>query len=130
MKNSLVQIINIVTVLTMTYFAIPKLLGKPQSVAGFEQFEKAIQLDAAFFRIFTGIAELSLVLMVLIFAFNRSKQLGTIAYAFLLTTMAVALGLEFFARPAPKILLVIIAIVMATFAILNLNIISKTPKSE
>ena len=125
MQNIKYQIINIITILIMTFFAIPKLLGKPQSVAGFKQFENAIHLNADFFRIFTGISELGLAILVLVFAFNKNITIGKLAFSFLLITMITALGLEFFARPEPKIVLVIIAVVLALLAVYRLRTFSK-----
>ena len=109
----------------MTFFAIPKLLGKPQSIAGFKQFENAIHLNADFFRIFTGISELGLAILVLVFAFNKNIIIGKLAFSFLLITMITALGLEFFARPEPKIILVVIAVVLALLAIYRLRTFTK-----
>ncbi|WP_055443091.1 DoxX family protein [Lacinutrix himadriensis] len=121
MKNIKDQIINIIAIGLMTFFAIPKLLGKPQSVAGFNQFEKALYIDADFFRIFTGISEIGLALLILFFAIQKNKTIGKIAYTLLLITMITALSLEFFARPEPKIVLVIIAVILALLAIYKLK---------
>ena len=125
MKNIKDQIINSITILVMTFFAIPKLLGKPQSIAGFKQFENVIHLDADFFRIFTGISELGLALLVLVFAFNKNKTIGKIAFSFLLIIMISALALEFFVRPKPIITLVVIAVILATLAIYRLRTIKQ-----
>ncbi|QXP61250.1 DoxX family protein [Olleya sp. HaHaR_3_96] len=115
------QIINIVIILAMVFFAIPKLLAKPQSIEGFKQFENAIHLNADIFRIFTGVSELALATLILVFAIKRHQVIGKIAFAFLLITMLTALILEFFARPEPKIVLVIIAIVLALLSLYRLN---------
>ena len=118
------QITNIVIAAVMVFFAIPKLLGKPQSIEGFKQFENAIGIDADLFRIFTGISELALAALFIIFAFNKNKTLGKIAFAFLFITMITALFLEFFARPEPKIILVVIAIllgIVSAFRLKRLN---------
>lgn len=123
MKNITNQSINIVIIGIMTFFATPKLLGKPQSVEGFKQFENAIHLNADFFRIFTGISELGLALLFLIFVINKNRALGKIAFSFLLITMITALALEFFARPEPKIILVIIAVILAVISIFRLKTI-------
>lgn len=128
MKNITNQSINIVIIGIMTFFAIPKLLGKPQSIEGFKQFEKAIHLNADFFRIFTGISELSLALLFLIFVINKNITLGKITFSFLLITMITALALEFFARPEPKIILVIIAVILAVVSIFRLKTIKYTSK--
>ncbi|MCK0147191.1 hypothetical protein MWU78_16150 [Arenibacter sp. F26102] len=83
MKNITDQIINIVAIIIMTFFAIPKLLGKPQSIAGFKQFENAIGLDADFFRIFTGVSELGLAAMLVVFAISTNKIIGKVAFSLL-----------------------------------------------
>lgn len=123
MKN---QVINFAVIAVMTIFAIPKLLGKPQSIEGFKQFENAIHLNADFFRIFTGISELGMALLFLVFAINKNTTIGKIAFLFLLITMITALGLEFFARPEPKIVLVIIAILLAVVSVYRLKSLNKT----
>ena len=119
------RIINIISMVVMVYFAIPKLLAKPMSVAGFQQFENAIQINADFFRVFTGIAEISMVLFILYFSITQKIRVGIFAYAFLLITMISALILEFFARPEPKMLLVIIAILLALFSVYQLLYLKK-----
>ncbi len=121
MKNKTNLIINILVILAMTFFAIPKLLGKPQSIEGFKQFEAAIHIDADLFRIFTGVSELAIVALVLLYALSHDKIIGTMAFGFLLVTMISALGLEFFARPEPKILLVIIAVFLSIMAAYQLK---------
>jgi len=123
MKN---QIINIAIIGIMDFFAIPKLLGKPQSIEGFKQFENALHINADFFRIFTGISELGLVLLFVIFAINKNTTLGKIAFSFLLITMITTLVLEFFARPEPKNVLVIIAIILAAVSVYRLKTINHT----
>jgi len=121
MKNIMNQAINIIVVLVMTFFAIPKLLGKPQSIEGFKQFENAIHLDADFFRVFTGVSEVGLALLVLFYAINKNITLGRIAFSFLLVTMLTALSLEFFARPEPKMVLVAIAIMLTLVSVYRLQ---------
>ncbi|WP_445735764.1 DoxX family protein [Mariniflexile sp.] len=125
MKNIKDQIINIIAILIMAFFAMPKLLGKPQSIAGFKQFENAIHIDAGFFRMFTGISELGLALLVSFFAISKNKTIGKIAFSFLLITMITALELEFFARPEPKKPLVIIAVILALLAVYKLKTINQ-----
>ena len=128
MKKFITQVINIVIIGIMTFFAIPKLLGKPQSVEGFKQFENAIHIDADFFRLFTGISELVLAFLFLIFTINKNTTMGKIAFSFLLITMITALGLEFFARSEPKIVLVIIAVILAVVSVYRLKKINQTSK--
>ncbi|SDB52484.1 hypothetical protein SAMN03097699_1906 [Flavobacteriaceae bacterium MAR_2010_188] len=57
MKYVISQWVNILIIGVMTFFAIPNLLGKLQSVEGFKQFENVIHLDADFIRLFTVIPE-------------------------------------------------------------------------
>lgn len=131
MKNIKHQIINVVIIGVMTIFAIPKLVGKSQSVEGFKQFENAINLNADFFRIFTGISELGLALLFLIFAINKNTTIGKLAFFLLLITMITALLLEFFARPQPKNLLVIIAAILVVLSIYRLKTMTKaTPSNQ
>ncbi|WP_452231035.1 MULTISPECIES: DoxX family protein [unclassified Lacinutrix] len=118
------QIINVLITAVMVFFAIPKLLGKPQSIEGFQQFENAFGIPADLFRIFTGIAELGLATLFIIFAINKNKTIGKIAFAFLLITMITALFLEFFARPEPKMILVIIAIILVLISVFRLKKLS------
>jgi hypothetical protein len=125
MKKIISQTINVVSILVMAFFAIPKLLAKPTSVAGFKQFEKAIHINADFFMIFTGISELSMALLILYFLIKQKIKIGIFAYAFLLVTMISALGLEFFARPEPKMLLVIIAVILALFSVYQILYLKK-----
>jgi len=128
MKIIINQGINIVIIGVMTFFAIPKLLGKPQSIEGFKQFENAIHLNADFFRIFTGISELGLAFLFLIFAINKNIIIGKIAFSFLSITMITALALEFFARPEPKIILVIIAVILAVVSVFRLKTMKQASK--
>ncbi|WP_158976058.1 DoxX family protein [Cellulophaga sp. L1A9] len=115
------NILNAITVIIMSFFAIPKLTGMPRSIEGFKQFEIALGIPATFFRIFTGISELALAGL-LIFAFVYEKQkIEKIAFAFLLVTMLTAILLELLARPEPKLILVAIAIFLAIGAIYKLN---------
>ena len=121
MKYIIHQIINGIAILAMAFFAIPKLLGKPQSMAGFKQFENAIGVNAELFMVFTGISELIIATLILAFAVTNNLKIGKLAYGFLLITMITALGMEFFARPEPKIMLVIIAIVLAILSVFKLK---------
>jgi prolipoprotein diacylglyceryltransferase len=127
MKNIQYQILNIAIIGILSIFALPKLLGKPQSIEGFKQFENAINLNADFFRIFTGISELGLALLFVIFAINKNRTIGRIAFSFLSITMITALILEFFARPQPKNLLVFIAVLLVVFSIYRLKTLTPAP---
>ena len=121
MKKIISQIINVIAIAVMGFFAIPKLLGQPESVKGFQQFEDALQINADFFRIFTGIAEISMALLLLYFTISQKVKIGIFTYGFLLITMFTALGLEFFARPKPEMMLVIIAIVLVILSVYQIG---------
>ncbi|PIB37443.1 hypothetical protein BFP72_06695 [Reichenbachiella sp. 5M10] len=123
------HILNTTVLLTLTFFAIPKLLGKPRSVSGFEQFERVLGLDADFFRLFTGISELGMAVLILIFSISGNKVVGKLAFVLLLVTMIAALGLEFFARSEPKIVLVGIAITLAIISIYKLQTVQLIDQS-
>ncbi|MDE3742030.1 hypothetical protein [Maribacter polysaccharolyticus] len=128
MKISIDRSINVISIVAMTYFAIPKLLGMPQSIAGFEQFEKAIHVDADFFRMVTGISELGLAALLLVFAIGKHRIIGKMAFSMLLMVMLTALGMEFFARPKPVPMLVAIALVLSFFSVYRLQSIKSNPK--
>lgn len=112
MKKHANQIINIISILVLIYFAVPKILGLPQSITGFEQFESVLHIDATFFRLFTGFSELIIAALILAYAFTKNRKVGLAAFLFLLATMVSALGIEFFVRPEPVMLLVVIAIIL------------------
>lgn len=121
MKKIINHAINVVSVLVLLFFAIPKILGLPKSVDGFTQFESVLGIDATFFRIFTGISELVLAILILIFALRNNKIIGKFAYLFLLVMMLTALAIEFFVRVQPEILLVVIAVILSLFSIYKLK---------
>jgi len=121
MKKIIHQTINIISVLVLLYFAYPKILGLPQSVAGFTQFESVLGINADLFRLFTGFSELAMGFLILVYIFTNKKIVGKIAYLFLLLTMLTALLIEFIVRPQPVILLVVIAIVLSIFSIYKLK---------
>ncbi|WP_339750962.1 hypothetical protein [Algoriphagus aquimarinus] len=101
----------------MLFFAIPKLLGKEQSRAGFAEFGAVLSVDADAFRIFTGIAELGIVALLILFMFTKNSLHGRLAFGFLLVTMISAIGLEFYARAEVKPVLVVIAVVLSIFSV-------------
>lgn len=121
MMNYKNQLINVATSAILIFFSLPKLLGKPQSIAGFEQFEKVLHIDADIFRVFTGVVELGLAMLLTLAIFNKNSLLGKIAFSFVLITMLTALILEFFARPEPKAILVFIAFVLAFLSLYRLK---------
>jgi len=116
---------NLVAAGLMLFFAIPKLLGAEKSVKGFEQFESLVPLDPNIFRIFTGSVELIIVILLIIYTFKNKISLGKLAYFLLLATMIGGLIMEFFARPQPVMMLVIIAILLSIFSIYKLKMLQK-----
>ena len=129
MKNVSNHIINILSIIVLIYFAIPKIIGLSVSKAGFEQFQSVLQIDADFFRIFTGFSELIIVLLILTYVVSKNDLIGKIAYLFLLITMLSALGIEFLVRPTPVVLLVSIAIILSLTSIYQIKNIYNHAKS-
>ncbi|MCR1024808.1 DoxX family protein [Cellulophaga baltica] len=115
------NILNAITIIIMVFFAFPKLTGIPRSIEGFKQFEIALGIPATFFRIFTGISEVALAILLIIAFVYKKQTLEKIAFAFLLITMLSAIVLELLARPEPKLILVAIAVFLAIGAIYKLN---------
>ena len=105
----------------MIFFAVPKLLGFEESVAGFEQFKSLVPLDPKLFRVFTGCVELLVALVLIIYTINNKENLGRLGYFLLLATMMGGLIMEFFARPEPEMMLVVIAIVLSLLSIYRLK---------
>ena len=107
----------------MAFFSIPKLIGVEESVQGFEQFKSLVPLDPNLFRIFTGIVELSIALLLIVYVVKNTINLGKLAYFLLLSTMMGALTMEFFARPEPEMMLVVIALVLAALSVFRLKML-------
>ncbi|WP_179319244.1 DoxX family protein [Winogradskyella helgolandensis] len=121
---------NIVAAALMVFFAIPKLLGAEKSVQGFEQFKSLVPLDPNVFRVFTGIVELFIAILILLFIIKKNINLGKIAYFLLLATMIGGLIMEFFARPKPAMMLVIIALLLSILSIFKLKTLSTKQQSN
>ena len=117
--------LNLIAAGLMLFFSIPKLIGAEESRAGFEQFKSLVPLDPDVFRIITGAIELLIAIILIIFTINSKKSLGKIAYFLLLSTMIGGLIMEFFARPKPEMMLVVIAIVLILISILSLKALVK-----
>ena len=116
---------DLLAALLMLFFAIPKLIGAEKSVKGFEQFQSLIPIDPNIFRIFTGSVELIIALLLIFFTINNNKNIGKVAYFLLLSTMIGGLIMEFFARPEPAMMLVIIAILLSILSFFKLKSILK-----
>ncbi|SFA81699.1 hypothetical protein [Algoriphagus aquimarinus] len=123
MKKILDYFITGISAAIMLFFAIPKLLGKEQSRAGFKEFGAALSIDADLFRIFTGIAESGIAVLLILFIITKKNLHGRLAFGFLLVTMISAIGLEFYARAEVKPVLVVIAVVLSIFSIYRLKTI-------
>ena len=111
---------NVVAAGLMMFFAVPKLMGAEKSVAGFEQFKSIVPLNPNVFMKFTGIVELLVAILLILYTFNNKDNLGKSAYFLLLSTMIGGLIMEFFARPKPEMMLVIIAIALSVLSIYRL----------
>ncbi|MFD1551050.1 hypothetical protein DNU06_04385 [Putridiphycobacter roseus] len=120
MRQILDQIINVFSIIVLVFFAVPKIMGMPKSVAGFTQFESVLGINADFFRLFTGGAELLIAILILVYMFTKNNKLGIVAFVFLLATMVSALVIEFLVRPSPVGLLVGIAIILSITSIYKL----------
>lgn len=112
---------NLVAAVLMLFFSIPKLIGVEKSRVGFEQFKSLVPLDPNVFRIFTGVVELLIAILLIIYTIKNKESLGKIAYFSLLCTMIGGLIMEFFARPQPDMMLVVIAIILSALSIFRLK---------
>ena len=54
---------NLIAAGLMLFFSIPKLLGAEEVKEGFKQFESLVPIDLNVFRVFTGIVELSIAIL-------------------------------------------------------------------
>ncbi|MBU2997261.1 DoxX family protein [Cellulophaga baltica] len=108
----------------MVFFAVPKLIGAEKSLKGFEQFKSLVPLDADTFRIFTGVVEFTVAALLIIYILKKTNNIGKLAYFLLLSTMIGGLIMEFFARPKPEIMLVVIALLLSILSIYKLKLLS------
>ncbi|MDP0492109.1 MAG: DoxX family protein [Verrucomicrobiota bacterium JB023] len=117
-------ILALLTIIMLAKFGFPKLMGDPVSVKGFNDFSPALGLDPDGFRIFTGVAELTnaLLLLVSLFLVRFRIWLLAIGYGLTLSTMVSGLLIEFFAREEPKMPLVVIAVVFILISAFQLRI--------
>ena len=120
------KLFNLIAAAIMVFFAVPKLTGAARSVAGFVQFEEVLGLNADLFRVFTGVTEIGIAVLLVFISIRQFNKLGFLAYTVLSFTMIVGLGMEFFVRPEPKMLLVSIAILLLTLSLYRLNQLKKT----
>lgn len=116
---------NLIAAGLMLFFAIPKIIGIEKSVKGFEQFKSLVPIDPDIFRVFTGSVEIIIAILLIIYTIKNSNSLGKLAYFLLLATMIGGLTMEFFARPEPDMMLVVIAIILAVLSIYKLKVLFK-----
>ena len=116
---------NLVAAGLMLFFAIPKLIGIEKSVKGFEQFKSLVPIDPDIFRVFTGSVELLIAILLITYTIKNTNSLGKLAYFLLLATMIGGLTMEFFARPEPEMMLVVIAIILSVLSIYKLKVLFK-----
>ncbi|WP_430410455.1 DoxX family protein [Kordia sp.] len=116
---------NLIAAGLMLFFSIPKLIGVEKSVQGFEQFQSLVPIDPTIFRVFTGIVELTIAILLIIYTIKGINNLGKLAYFLLLATMIGGLTMEFFARPKPEMMLVVIAVLLSALSIYKLKLLLK-----
>jgi hypothetical protein len=123
LKNTVLihKIGNYIAAGLMIFFSIPKLIGAEKSRKGFEQFKSLVPLDPDVFRLVTGIIELYIAILLIIYAIKNINNLGKLAYFLLLSTMIGGLIMEFFARPTPDMMLVIIAVLLTALSLYRLK---------
>ena len=107
--------------MAMLFFSIPKLTAQEPSVKGFTQFAEVLPVDPYLFMYVTGIVEFVIVILLVTGLVVEIKHIkgplryvSLLSFTMLLCTMFVALLIEFFVRPAPEFMLVIIALILAT----------------
>lgn len=110
-----------ISILVMLFFSIPKLTAQEPSVEGFKQFAEVLPIGHYLFMYVTGAVELSIVILLLIGLIAEIKKIkgpfrytSLLAFSLLLCTMIAALLVEFFVRPSPEFMLVIIALALTT----------------
>lgn len=115
------KVSNLVAAGIMIFFSIPKLTGDEDAINGFAQFESFVPIDINVFRIFAGVAELFIGILLIAYTIKNKENLGKIAYSLLLVTMLSAIVLEFFARPEPEAVLAAIAIFLSGLSMYKLK---------
>lgn len=113
---------SILSIAMLLFFAFPKVTGAPPSVEGFNDFSPALGLPPGPFMLFTGYLEVGIALLFLAALILTKWHLpASFAANFLLFgTMSTGLFIEVFARSAPEMPLVIIAIFFAAIAVIQM----------
>lgn len=120
--STIANILTVVTILAIGYFAIPKLIGLEQSVKGFSNFNERIGIPSNVARYLTGVIELVTVILLILSLTLKRKAAVThmIGYLLLSATMLGGLLTEYLIRPEPKMMLVYIAIALLIIAVYQL----------
>lgn len=128
-----ILLLHFIAAVSMFRFALPKVSGQQVSIKGFDEITRSLPVSSDFFRVFTGVTELFIVFLMVLFlvlsfkkikiisALNISKRsVSIIANGLLLITMLGALTAEFFARDTPKYMLVYFAFGLIILSLVNL----------
>ncbi|MEM9489300.1 MAG: hypothetical protein AAGC55_09155 [Myxococcota bacterium] len=122
-----VYLLSIIAGAVLIYFAIPKLMAMPVSVAGFTAISQFLGWDSLWFMYFTGAAELifGVVLLIaaagpLFFGHTRLRPLA-VGNVGLAGIMLGAIGVELVIRPGQANGLLILAIALLAAAAYNLS---------
>ncbi|AEE20956.1 DoxX family protein [Dokdonia sp. 4H-3-7-5] len=120
--STIANILTVVTILAIGYFAIPKLIGLEQSIKGFSNFNERIGIPNNIARCVTGVVELITAVLLLLSLTLKSKREVThiLGYLLLTGTMLGGLLTEYLIRPEPKMMLVYIAIALLIIAVYQL----------
>ena len=115
--------LGLLSILMFLFFGISKIVGDPASVAGFKDFSPKLGLDPTGFRIFTGVSETGVALLLFASLLVRLGRLLLFVAGYFMTfaTMFSGLLIEFFARSEPAIYLVVIAVIFIAVALVQLR---------
>jgi hypothetical protein len=140
-EKAIIGITSLLMGLVLVRFTISKLAGWEISVNAFIEMAKPLGINPTFFRVFTGILILLVVVLyftTVVFALFETKlqsykklnfiSVSTYSNTLGLLTMVGALLAEFYLRVQPKWLLVYIAAAIVIFSAINLLIIKKQQK--
>lgn len=129
LKKTLNTLISLASAIFMLNFAIPKLSASEVSVKSFTQFAHVLPLDGEAYMYFVGVLELIVALIFIISLLIGDRKIKakiTLLGIFLLTgTLLGALATEFFVRPEPIGMLVLLSSIFITTSIVQLAIIRK-----
>ncbi len=131
--RKIILLLHLIAAVLMFRFALPKIWGQAVSVAGFNEITRSLPVSSDVFRIFTGVTELVIVFLLVVFlllSFEQIKIMPSLrkhkssisiaANGLLLATMIGGLLAEFFARDTPKYALVYFAVGLVIISLVNL----------